>query len=1084
MSPSGGIWSEPSDEVTPDDLEKEPPEEKQERSCHPRRESSSYSMEFGPENDADDEEDNRTRDMDEDDELNLPSLPCFSPIASPLFAPKYKHSAQMSDDGSMTTLSESIISFGRRHGDLTLDDSCFDLLNTSAENSPVFPRNSTQEFFPRKPSVPEPQLNPNVMELKENDFRKRSASACIPRSDTASTINEPSPKQRPPERSLRKVSVKTKRPASLSSEITLLSREQPVVFTLEPSTSAKDEKENEPSTETSSSATSLAERKKSIRKPSFETMHPLLPKGKLSRPLQSIPAQSVMEKPAPITPPDIMERFIWDHPLPGRQVGDLRVVETLRVKVLSMRGLRGSSSQKPVYILGKLDSKDIFQSAAIAKADSEDMLEEFTYDVSIPFNHLHLVAVEAGKIGKPARPIGRVSVKRKDLMKVAGRDQFYPLRVVSKFSDVQGQICVDIRRMSSSFSIRVVDYSDLNVKDATELYLHVKCGDGAKEAKRLRIGTAGELQMDCPREGPLSIKMSLWHELLKGLNNVFHGQVRVEVDDRWSNGSKWFYLRPKQSDNDKSRKEGAGLGEMKLWFSYTADHVLPFTTYQPLFNALTTSVKIEYKASAVALLENLPQVDLGALARPLVQIFAHSGDIHSLLHLVYRQEVRKCQDLNTLFRSQSLASRMLFELMKTYGHQYLLTTLKPLIDKIYSERKSCEIDPARIQNGDSIEKNTETLLSYFTLCFDRIVESSARCPISLRNIFADLRKTVSAETGRVEIERLAESSFLIMRFFAAALLNPKSFGIKRDQPDSRASRTLLLISKILQRLANECVATNPLTSKEPWLEPILRQVTDDAHKETMIHFLDKIALQLDTKAMANESLAVIKEGYLVESRPRTARRWSLIPQQKKRFVYLTEDSLCWQKSRKGVLDHKGSVLLGTIEKITSGERNTFNIETGEVQVEFEAASAAEMKDWVTEIERQRLRGDPNGVTLGEELSVMGNADVERALEEVHLILVEHANVFVQWRNSLENTSTSSEPAVTIPQNLEPKDEEVRKQLFATLDNLLAATYAIETIHRDAVSKYMNHIRNGAGTRENPIGDENYLLLKRKFNIDP
>ena len=38
--------------------------------------------------------------------------------------------------------------------------------------------------------------------------------------------------------------------------------------------------------------------------------------------------------------------------------------------------------------------------------------------------------------------------------------------------------------------------------------------------------------------------------------------------------------------------------------------------------------------------------------------------------------------MNTLFRSQTLASKMLYELLKLYGHSYLLITMKPIMDRV------------------------------------------------------------------------------------------------------------------------------------------------------------------------------------------------------------------------------------------------------------------------------------------------------------------------------------------------------------------------------------------------------------------
>lgn len=38
--------------------------------------------------------------------------------------------------------------------------------------------------------------------------------------------------------------------------------------------------------------------------------------------------------------------------------------------------------------------------------------------------------------------------------------------------------------------------------------------------------------------------------------------------------------------------------------------------------------------------------------------------------------------MNTLFRSSSLCGKVLYELMKFVGHQYLIISLKPVIDKV------------------------------------------------------------------------------------------------------------------------------------------------------------------------------------------------------------------------------------------------------------------------------------------------------------------------------------------------------------------------------------------------------------------
>ena len=63
------------------------------------------------------------------------------------------------------------------------------------------------------------------------------------------------------------------------------------------------------------------------------------------------------------------------------------------------------------------------------------------------------------------------------------------------------------------------------------------------------------------------------------------------------------------------------------------------------------------------------------------------------------------RDTNTIFRGNTLVSKCIDELMKLVGHHYLRSTLKSTLDVIFRERKPCEIDPTKLQPGESRESN-------------------------------------------------------------------------------------------------------------------------------------------------------------------------------------------------------------------------------------------------------------------------------------------------------------------------------------------------------------------------------------------
>lgn len=78
------------------------------------------------------------------------------------------------------------------------------------------------------------------------------------------------------------------------------------------------------------------------------------------------------------------------------------------------------------------------------------------------------------------------------------------------------------------------------------------------------------------------------------------------------------------------------------------------------------------------------------------------------------------------------------------------------------------------------------------------------------------------------------SAFIFLRFFTPAILNPKLFGLVPTQPEAKVQRTLTLIAKTLQGLANMLPTFG---GKEPWMaamNPFLQEHTS-AFVDFMTH---------------------------------------------------------------------------------------------------------------------------------------------------------------------------------------------------------------------------------------------------------
>uniref|UniRef100_F1KVG0 Ras GTPase-activating protein gap-1 n=1 Tax=Ascaris suum TaxID=6253 RepID=F1KVG0_ASCSU len=796
----------------------------------------------------------------------------------------------------------------------------------------------------------------------------------------------------------------------------------------------------------------------------------------------------------------------------GRVVcdGHLRLIEVLRVNIAQLKNLpaRCIGDNRSITIVVRLDNQDIYQSTSTVRDSICCIGDDFVHEISSNFSQLHFIISENSRI---PRPIGRVSVKKRDIVKHSGEDRWLRVTPISKQNDVSGQICVDLHYddETSSIALRVVDHSGLNFHEPVDLYLLVTLqGCGRMESKKLKIGSGKEsdetLFMECePRDNHdgqrPQIRLSLWHDVLGGFNSYFHGQVRILLDDTTmrpksdSSGPQWYYLKPRMSVDEAEETTGENadpsrLGELRLRLFYTADHVLPLEMYKPLqINLINSLSSRPFCASPAGILEYLPSIDLVTIARPLMKIFVQANSIRPLLRILCAQDIVKCQDVNTLFRSQTLASKIIYEQMKFLGHQYLVISLKPVIDMIYNERKCCEVDPSKLKHGGSLESNKLNLIVYGEVAFSRVVDSNHRCPTSLREMFADLRDVVAMHfPGREDVQRLALSSFIVMRFFAAAIMNPRLFGLKREQPDPVVARTLVLVSKILQRLSNCVVSGHTLNVKEPWLAPVMQRFTDETHRLAMLKFLDRISMTEADLSISGESLSILRDGFFIERKMREKRRYlkNLIS-QRRRYVVLTETEICWQKS-KADTEPKGRIQLQEVNHIEPVEdaKNVFRIATSTCEIQLQAPSMIEMNEWIVQIQKQRKRQLMIALRTTEP-SELFEIDTERELETIHMALYEHAETLKHWKNALEGTEIP-EGQPPLPRALQDQlnecenPEEAKMCFYSTIQDILHGTLLIEKAHRDVVNTFMSQIRSGKGTRELPIGDDNYLLLKSRF----
>ncbi|VDK56812.1 unnamed protein product [Anisakis simplex] len=189
---------------------------------------------------------------------------------------------------------------------------------------------------------------------------------------------------------------------------------------------------------------------------------------------------------------------------------------------------------------------------------------------------------------------------------------------------------------------------------------------------------------------------------------------------------------------------------------------------------------------------------------------------------------------------------------------------------------------------------------------------------------------------------------------------------------------------------------------------------------------------------------------------------------------------------------KGRILLQDVTHVEPVEdaKAVFRIKTGQDEIQLQAPSVCEMNEWIVQIQKQRKRQLLIAMRSTEPTEIF-EIDVERELEAVHMTFYQNAETLKHWKNFFEGTEIPQGEA-PFPRALQDllneseNPEGARTCMLSTIEDVLHGTLMIEKAHRDIIDKFMNQIRDGKGTRELPIGDDNYLLLKSRLqqrNLD-
>ncbi|EPQ60641.1 Rho GTPase activation protein [Gloeophyllum trabeum ATCC 11539] len=249
------------------------------------------------------------------------------------------------------------------------------------------------------------------------------------------------------------------------------------------------------------------------------------------------------------------------------------------------------------------------------------------------------------------------------------------------------------------------------------------------------------------------------------------------------------------------------VGDLRLKLKVDEEIILPLSAYSDLLETLYSRNCLDWMSDLEGRLQ------LTSLSSQVLSIsIARNVLLDHIFELADREVDGTPHSHNTLFRGNTVLTKTMEMSMAWYGKGFLEASIGPVIRRLYAERITIEIDPARSQgrSAKDIERNVDQLVYWCQEVWGNIYSMRGECPVEMRRLFSHIRQLVEKryqvkdmpnDKGR-ELPWQSVSAFCFLRFFVPAILHPHLFGLCPGLPELSVQRSLTLIAKVIQSLAN------------------------------------------------------------------------------------------------------------------------------------------------------------------------------------------------------------------------------------------------------------------------------------------
>eukprot|EP01097_Dermamoeba_algensis_P006616 TRINITY_DN4124_c0_g3_i2.p1 TRINITY_DN4124_c0_g3~~TRINITY_DN4124_c0_g3_i2.p1 ORF type:complete len:711 (-),score=220.64 TRINITY_DN4124_c0_g3_i2:50-2182(-) len=191
--------------------------------------------------------------------------------------------------------------------------------------------------------------------------------------------------------------------------------------------------------------------------------------------------------------------------------------------------------------------------------------------------------------------------------------------------------------------------------------------------------------------------------------------------------------------------------------------------------------------------------DQRLIAKNVIQILHIHDECPRLIKRAIKKEVALTASLNVIFRETTITTQLLIEYMNMKSTSYLKKAIQPIVKQIVKENMDFEVNPDKVEERKA-KKNQKLLIQKSTQLLEEILNSIPFFPSTLKKIFSFMQTRIREKFPQADFKMVA--SFFFLRLICPAIISPHHYNLLSEKVPSKAQRSLIYISKVIQNTAN------------------------------------------------------------------------------------------------------------------------------------------------------------------------------------------------------------------------------------------------------------------------------------------